>query len=172
VIVDGYLLDTQTICYWFDANDGHFPKVAEAIERLPNESPIYMSVITLGEIAYGREINPSGAGPKRERFHQFVLDKLPQIIPIGESTVGPYGQIRAHLAERCKPKGGWNNKRRAEQMIDPITGLDLGIDEHDLWLVAQAVERQLVFVTKDHMTRIRNAVNEVFPKIRIEDWTI
>lgn len=55
-------------------------------------------------------------------------------------------------------------------MCDPISALALGIDENDLWLVSQAAEMNLVFVTKDGMHKIRDAVDEVCPDLSIENW--
>ncbi len=61
-------------------------------------------------------------------------------------------------------------KRRAEQLCDPITGRELGIDENDLWIVAQAAERNLVLVTHDKIVRIREALQNIGAGVRIEDW--
>ena len=47
---------------------------------------------------------------------------------------------------------------------------ELGIDENDLWIVAQAVERNLVLVTSDKMWRIRETVCELYPDFGSEDW--
>ena len=44
------------------------------------------------------------------------------------------------------------------------------IDENDLSIVAQAVERNLVLVTSDKMNRIRGAVSELYPGPQIENW--
>jgi len=56
-------------------------------------------------------------------------------------------------------------------LCDPVAARELGIEEKDLWLVAQAAERNLVLVTSDKMTRIRDAVREEYPDLRIEDWS-
>jgi len=56
-------------------------------------------------------------------------------------------------------------------MFDAASGVALGIDENDLWLVAQSIERGLVFVSTDKMTRIRQAVNEIYPQFLSEDWS-
>ena len=61
-------------------------------------------------------------------------------------------------------------KKRAEQMYDPIAARELGIDENDLWIVAQALERNLILVTSDKMCRMHEAVAEFDPGFMIEDW--
>lgn len=50
------------------------------------------------------------------------------------------------------------------------TAPELGIDENDLWIVAQAVERNLVLVTSDKMRRIRKTIRELHSGFRVEDW--
>jgi len=52
--------------------------------------------------------------------------------------------------------------KRIEDLIEPTTGRELGIDENDLWIVSTAVECNLVFITRDQkgsMKRIIEAAN-------------
>ena len=55
---------------------------------------------------------------------------------------------------------------RPEQLIDPVTSQELGIQENDLWIAAQALEYNLVLVTNDKMERIRDVCEE----LQIENW--
>jgi len=168
--VPGYLLDTNTIRYWFDGDAGKFPAVKSAAEARPADSPLYVSAITLGEIEYGHAMNPAGSGTKRDEFVKFLREQLPQTLQVSEHTAEPYGRIRAKLAESFLPPGGWTKKVKAEQLYDPVAGRELGLDENDLWIVAQAAERNLVLVTSDKMTRIRETVSELYANLRFEDW--
>ena len=69
----GYLIDTQTISYWFDGKSGEYPIVQAAAEGLRGaDAPLYISAISLGEIQYGHAASPAGAGPVRESFVKFV----------------------------------------------------------------------------------------------------
>lgn len=165
-----YLLDTNTICNWFDGDAGRFPAVRIIADTRAADSPLYVSAITLGEIEYGHANKPAGAGVKRENFLAFIRNQLPQILPVSKHTAEPYGRIRAKLVERFPPKGGWSRKIRPEKLYDPVAARELGIDENDLWIVAQAVERNFVLVTSDKMTRIREAVCELYADLRFEDW--
>ncbi len=166
----GYILDTNVIRHWFDGDAGRFPAVKSAADARAANSPLYVSAITLGEIEYGHAWNPAGAGAKRDEFVAFVRRQLPQILQVSRHTAEPYGRVRAQLAKRFPPEDGWNKKIRPEQLYDPITARELGIDENDLWIVAQAVERNLVLVTSDKMKRIREAVCEVYSEFRLENW--
>jgi tRNA(fMet)-specific endonuclease VapC len=167
----GYLLDTQTITYWFDGKSGRFPAVEAAARQRAAGSPLYVSSITLGEIESGHALNPAGAGEKRDSFVEFLRKQLPQVLDVSRHTAEPYGRIRARLVQEFPPPGGWSKKRRVEQMYDPVAARELGIDENDLWLVAQAIERNLVLVTSDKMMRIKKSVTEVYPGFRVEDWS-
>jgi len=162
----GYLLDTCAIRYWFD----ELPAVKAAADARAADSPLYVSAITLGEIEFGHALNPAGAGAKRDEFVAFVRRQLPQILQVSKHTAEPYGCIRAKLAERFPPEGGWTKKIRPEQLYDPVAAQKLGIDENDLWIVPQAVERNLVLVTSDKMARIHEAVCELYSDFRFEDW--
>jgi tRNA(fMet)-specific endonuclease VapC len=170
--VPGYLLDTQTIRYWFDGQSGRFPTVQAEAAKRSAESPLYVSAVTLGEIEYGHAANPEGAGEKRTDFLSFLRQSLPQVLIVSRHTAEPYGAIRARLVQKFPPPGGWGGKkRRIEEAYDPIAARELGIDENDLWIVAQAVERNLVLVTSDKMDRIRRSVKEIYPEFRFEDWS-
>lgn len=166
----GYLLDTMIIRYWFDRESGKYPIVQAAAEERRGNYPLYVSAITLGEIEHGHAANPGGAGPTRDEFVGFVREALPQILPVSRHTAEPYGRIRAELFEKFAPKSKKSKKRRAEEMCDPTTGRELGIDENDLWIVAQAAERNLVLVTHDKLVRIREALKDLDRGVRIEDW--
>ncbi|MCY2952980.1 MAG: PIN domain-containing protein [Planctomycetota bacterium] len=168
----GYLLDTQTISYWFDEKSEHFPAVEANARGRAADSPLYVSAITLGEIEYGHALNPDGAGAKRDEFLRLLRKELPQTLEVSHDTAEPYGRVRAHLAQKFPPAGGWSKKKRAEQMYDPVAARELGIDENDLWLVAQAVERNLVLVSSDKMRRIREVVVQVYSGFRAEDWSV
>jgi predicted nucleic acid-binding protein len=99
-----------------------------------------------------------------------VRDKFPQVLKVSRHTAEPYGRIRAALFDKLGPKSRKSKKKRAEELCDPTTGRELGIDENDLWIVAQAAERNLVLVTHDKMVPIREALRESEIGVRIEDW--
>lgn len=170
--MQGYLLDTNVIRHWFDGESGSFPEVKTRADARGADSPLYVSAITLGEMEYGHARNPGGAGTKRDEFIAFVRRRLPQILDVSRHTAEPFGRIRAKLEERYPPKGGWptGKKRRPEKLYDPVAARELGIDENDLWITAQAVERNLVLVTSDKMSRIRETVCDLYPNFRFENW--
>ena len=94
----GYLIDTQTISYWFDDKSSNHNAVQAAAEARRGKGPLRISAITLGEISYGHAVNPAGAGPGREAFVKFVGEQVPQILQVSRHTAEPYGKIRAALS--------------------------------------------------------------------------
>ncbi len=165
-----FLLDTMTIRYWFEPSPFHKP-VREAAEALSKGSHYWVSTITLGEIQYGYAANPAGMGDRLDEYIHFVRERLPLILEVSKHTAEPYGRVRAKLVDRFPPPAGWSSKKRAEQLYDPITACEFGFDENDLWLVAQAIERNLVLVTSDKMARIKEAVREIQPTFSFENWS-
>jgi len=170
--VPGYLLDTNIIRYWFDGRSGKYPAVQAAAEARTGDSPLYVSAISVGEMEYGHAVHPTGAGPRREAFVKFVNEELPQVLSVSRHTAEPYGRIRPALFERFGPKSKKTKDVRVHELCDPTTGHELGIDENDLWLVAQAAERNLVLVTHDKLVRTRQALKDLELGVRIEDWAV
>ena len=159
------------IDYWFDeASEFHDSVRRTADSRSAFGSHVCVSAITLGEIEYGRAVNPGGMGGRLNEYSRFVRESLPRILEVSKHTAEPYGRVRAKLVDRFPPPGGWSKKKRAEQLYDPIAAREFGFDENDLWLVAQAIERNLVLVTNDRMRRISQTVQEVAPNFVFENW--
>ena len=138
------------------------------IAALPEESPLRISAITLGEIEYGHRAEAKGPPlPIQKQFHRFVRNIDPMVLRVGEHTAEHYGILRAALFEKYAPKDAKRKIKRPEQLIDPITSKELGIQENDLWICAQALEHRLVLVTHDKkMVRL----HELAPELEIEDW--
>jgi len=55
------------------------------------------------------------------------------------------------------------------QLVDPVTSLELGIQENDIWIAAQAISRNLTLVTNDAMWRIRNIAGK---SLHIDNWAV
>ena len=166
--VRGYLLDTCIVSPWYDETKQKHSQVLVSIEQLPPGTPLAISAITLGEIEYGLRIPGGAAHLDHDEYRRWIADKLPHVLDVATSTCLYYGPLRARLFDKYAPNRK-SKKVRAEQIVDPITGEKLGIDENDLWIAAQAIEHNLVLVTHDKMARIRQVLAEDL-SLRIEDW--
>jgi len=82
-------------------------------------------------------------------------------------TANTYGELRSLLFDKYAPNDKRKKNLRPEQLVDPITSLELGIQENDLWIAAQAIVRNLILVTHDKLTHIRKIAGS---ELHIEDW--
>ncbi len=166
----GYLLDTNAICDWFDETKPRHTAVSEKAEQVAREQAVVLtSAIVLGEIEYGiaaigQDEQHSLSEFRTQVNRQFVQKRL--LLNVSRSTTSVYGNLRARLFEKFAPKSRRRKGLRPEELIDPITSKELGIQENDLWIAAQAIERNLVLVSNDAIKRIR----EVASELRVEDW--
>jgi len=165
--VKGRLFDTCIIDDILDGSSPHHgPTVARFIE-LPKDELALVSVITLGEIEYGIRVAPAGRMEDLAGYRKLVTGRFPYALPVQKPTSEAYGELRGRLFERYAPRDFRSKKRRVEQIQDPESGLSLGIQENDLWLVAQAYEHNLVLVTRDKM---RHLVAIASPDVEFELW--
>ncbi len=134
--MNGYLLDTNIIAHYFGAH----PNVIVRINSLPDDTPLFVSAIALGEIAFGHSITHSTNQHRRDEFDRFINNEFPVAFTINVSrhTRVYYGVLKAALFTRFPPTSKKEN--HPERCVDRATGAELGIDENDLWMAAQALE--------------------------------
>ena len=161
-----YLLDTCVWASWFDPKKkGHDSIIARSNKLLPSDI-LYISIITWGEIEYGhRAESPDSNSPIQTSYIDFIEAKRPKLYSVDIHVAKAYGKLRAALFEKCPPKV--KKHKRPEQCIDPVTSQELGIQENDLWITAQAMTRNLVLVTNDKFNRIQEVAGS---DLQIENW--
>ena len=163
--MDGYLLDTNMISFWWHRE----AKVMVRITALPDQAPIRMSVVSLGEVEYGHRVAaPASETPVQVQYGEFIRANFPNPLDVSKTTTQYYGDLRARLFLKFAPAEKRKKLRLPEQLLDPATGKELGIQENDLWIASQAIEHNLVLVTHDKMKRLREVANE----LRVEDWAV
>ncbi len=136
--------------------------VADKIAQIDKTSKIFLSSVVWGEVMYGAKANKSF---DLKSYSKFIHHRSePIILPIDRHVSDVYGELRASLFEKYIRK---EKNKRPEQLIDPVTATEIGIDENDLWIVAQAITHNLTLVTNDKMCRIFT----VAPKtLKYEMW--
>ena len=106
--------------------------------------------------------------PIQTEYIQFIKSKRPKTFEIDIHTANKYGELRALLFEKYAPKKR-KSGLRPEQLIDPITSRELGIQENDIWIAAQAMVRNMVLVTADKkLIQITEVAGD---GLHIENWT-
>ena len=163
--MQGYLLDNNIVRYWFDGGCPEHGPVFQHIHRLPAGTPLAVSAITLGEIEYGLRVLDAAPDYEAE-LAGFIQEQFPMILSVTATTRIDYGTIRAQLFRKYAPRDLRRKLRLPEQLVDPVSGLNLGIQENDLWIAAQAVAHKLVLVSNDRLTHLR----EVAPELQVENW--
>jgi predicted nucleic acid-binding protein len=172
-----FLIDTNIWEYWFnEAREPEHSNVLKHVSELKKWCEkekvtfrVWISSITWGELEYGyqaqSEKEPSLEGP----FRQFIRGIAPKEYIIDKHITRDYGRIRAKLFEKYGPKGKKKKSVRPEQLIDPVTSLQLKIQENDLWIVAQAITRDLILVTNDRksLQPVKKVTGE---ELHIENW--
>lgn len=173
-----FLLDTQTIKYWYDDKCTQHAAVVSNIELLrKQEKPVehkprlLVSIVTLGEIEFGHRVQTGDFAKKQDAYIRFVRHELPVMQEFTEDAVTAYAEIRSRLFNKYAPGEKRKRGKRPEQLIDPITSLALTIQENDLWLCAQAVGHGYVLVTNDKMDAIRKVSKGMEPALLIQNWT-
>jgi predicted nucleic acid-binding protein len=170
---DGYLLDTNVISALADTTR---PDHAPSSQRLAavGDSLVLLPVMAIGEIEFGMAKAPNVVPHKRVELRSFFA-QYPHL-PVDDGTIIPYSLIRAELWRLFAPP----KKRRPEDLLDKVTGKDLGIDEPDLLIASVALEHNLILVTHDEkegMRRIKEASERVFLRgefpvqLRTENWS-
>jgi predicted nucleic acid-binding protein len=150
--MEGYLLDTCAVSAYLSPTRPNHAIVRDRIDTLEAESLKYVSVITLGELVYGAQLSANSEGVDIASFEDLIMEarKYP-LLSVTDHVADSFGKLKASLAVTCIPRRLKRKKRPrwVEDWIKAATGRDMQVDENDLWLFAQAHDRDLVFLTTD-----------------------
>jgi tRNA(fMet)-specific endonuclease VapC len=165
-----FILDTciWSYCFYSEKYPIQHANIESHLKALPSGTVLGISIITWGEVAHG--YNVVGPESLQSEYLQFIKAKGPKTFNIDMHTALKYGQLRAMLFEKYAPKKKRKKNLRPEQAIDPVTAKELGIDENDLWIAAQAITRNLTLVTNDKLKRIREVAKVAGDDLDIKNW--
>lgn len=117
-----YLLDTNIIIQLFKGDQ-------TAVNHLTKADEVYVSSITIGELAYGAR-NSTRVKENLERVQNLV--ETSTILHCDENTAFYYSEVKFELKQLGNP-----------------------IPENDVWIAAIALEHNLILVTRDaHFAKI------------------
>jgi predicted nucleic acid-binding protein len=174
-----FILDTQTIRYWYDPQCLQHDAVVGNINALRKRTAssadvpkLVVSVVTLGEIEFGHRVARVPLPDAQEAYTSFVRKQLPFRLEVSEDAAAAYGELRKLLFDKYAPGEKRKPKMRPEQLIDPVQAIALQIQENDLWLCAQAIAHGMVLVTNDRMQAIQNVAAGMIPPLVTENWTL
>lgn len=155
---EGYLLDTVIASWLWDGDNRNHAACRKWFAGL-GDSPVFVSAITLGEVAYGLGVSPA-IDPQRHAQVRAAMTGY-EVLRIDHHTGETYGVIRAALFARYSPRDvrGRLQKKTPEDLVEPTTGKALGIQENDLWIVSTAVQYDLQLVTSDRAEGMRRVLD-------------
>jgi predicted nucleic acid-binding protein len=174
--MEGYLLDTNVIRHWLDERNAFHEAVAQKAKQTAQDRALMVtSAVVLGEIEYGIAANSGQGKQEMAKLRAHVIKQFAQkrlLLSVSRDTTRIYGELRAKLFSRFAPKERRKKVKRPEELVDPITSKELGIQENDLWIAAQAIERNLILVTQDATARIRQVASDLdgYSDLRVENW--
>ena len=162
-----YLLDTNITSALWDNRDKHHADAIQFIRSTSAQSRIYISRIVVAEIEYGTYLYIN-ADNERRRMVQTAMQAFENIREIDKYTAHIYSAMRAELFRKYGTRTSKNRikKVRPECLVDKTTSLELGIQENDLWMAAIAVQYNMILVTDDYMSRIK----DIWPSLKLLKW--
>jgi predicted nucleic acid-binding protein len=163
--MDAYLLDTCFLSKLYDQRRPDYAAVRAAALDLDAASPQYLSVVVLAELRYGLEAAELAGQNLTHIRHTIEQAATRQVIEVSRHTAQAYGEVKAQLAAH------WTDLSRKlprwlEDWKDRVSSKSLQVDEGDLWLVAQAIERNYVLVTTDQ--GIADRFGPAVPDLRMQ----
>lgn len=163
--MDTYLLDTNVISVLYDAGRNNHQSIRQAINGFGSQAPQLVSAITMAELHFGLALSRNAGRPLAHIEACIKRAEDHPLAEVGRFTAQAFGYVKSSVAlqridiHRRVPR--W-----VEGWTDRVSGQLLQIDENDLWIAAQAVERNLVVVTSDpDFTRV---IAAAVPELRVE----
>ena len=157
----GYILDTNVFSPLLDSTHSRHGDVRAAIGALDALSTKFMSVITVAELGFGVSLYETVTGsPSPDLRRKLTKAHEYAVLDVTRHTSTAYAELKANLATKYVAKALRRDARPrwVEEWVDKATGKRLEVDENDLWICAQAKERNLIVITADRgMNRISAA---------------
>lgn len=162
--MDTYLLDTNLVSVLYDAGRPNHLGVRTALFALDPAAPQLVSAITIGELRFGLALSRAAGRPLTHIEACIERTEEHPLAEVGRHTAEAFGHVKSSVAllridiQRRIPRWveGWS---------DRVTGQLLQIDENDLWIAAQAVERNLVVLTSD--SDFSRVIAPAVPELRV-----
>lgn len=146
--MDAYLLDTNLVSVLYDARRSNHQTVRQAVSTFDSQAPQLVSAITIGELRFGLTLSRAAGRPLTHIEACIEAAEEHPLAEVGRYTAEAFAYAKASVAlQRVDIRS--RVPRWVEGWTDRVTGQHLQIDENDLWIAAQALERNLVVVTSD-----------------------
>lgn len=146
--MDVYLLDTNLVSILYDAGRPNHTSVRETVAALDARAPQLVSAVTVAELRFGLELSKASGRPLAHIEACIERAEEHPLAEISRYTAEAFAHVKASVAlQRIDVRK--RIPRWVEVWADRVTGQLLQVDENDLWIAAQAVEKNLMVVTSD-----------------------
>lgn len=162
--MDTYLLDTNVVSVLYDPSRPNHLAARSSLAAFDPAAPQLVSAVTIGELRFGLALSRAAGRPLTHIEACIERTEEHPLAEVGRHTAEAFGYVKASLALR-RVDIHRRIPRWVEAWSDRVTGQLLQIDENDLWIAAQAVERNLVVVTSD--TDFILVIGTAVPELRV-----
>lgn len=168
--MDGYLFDTNAVSALWNARHPEHDTVKTFFAGV-SQSPVWLSTIVLAEIEYGMKITPEMDIDSQNQVRS-EMSNHPLTLDIDKHTIGPYSDLRAELFKNYSPRDrrGRMTVKWPEDLVERTSAKELGVQENDIWIAAQAIQYDLILVTDDHMLRLAEVSHKLDYPLQIARW--
>jgi predicted nucleic acid-binding protein len=147
----GYLLDTCLVSSLLNSDHQHHSVVTSTIAQMPEDSLKFVSIVTIGEMEFGLRMAEQANSVYLAQFRSRIATiRTYPILDLTKHTGSAYAELKSRLALKTQRRANKQKPSRwIEDWIDANTGQKLQIDENDLWIAAQAKERDFTLLSCD-----------------------
>ena len=165
-MLDAYLLDTNIASALWDERHADHSSFRAKVGALA-EDRVFVSVITIAEVAYGLRVAPNIDRRRHEMVRRNMASYV--VMPFDRHVSESYAELRARLFKKHSPRDarGRLTAKVVPDLWERTPDKLLGIQENDLWQASLAMERNLVLVTNDRMSKIVEVAGQ---DLRTERW--
>ena len=163
--MDEILLDTNFVSVLYDPRRSKHRAVVKHAQCFGPGDLVLLSSVVLAELRYGMEAAVR-AGQAVDHFRETVeaAGRYP-LAEIGKHAAEAYGDVKARLAAHYLDLARRSPRWLEDWQVRGSTKT-LQVDENDLWLVAQAVERNRRLITTD--AKLAERFQPVIGELRLD----
>lgn len=160
-----YLLDTNFVSVLFDPRRPNYAAVVTAAATVGSEDAQFISTIVMAELRYGMAAAEK-AGKAVDHIRH-TIEQAEEYAPaeINRHTAEAYADVKSRMAAHYINIGA-KAPRWFEDWQISASSKTLQVDENDLWLVSQAVERNYMLMTTDG--KLVERFTPVIPELRCQ----
>ena len=163
--MDGYILDTSVLSTLLDPEHKRHIPIRDGVQQLERHATLFLSTVSLAELQYGVKLAETFGHGRLPVLQKLLVDaRNYRLLDITRHTSAAYADIKATLVHTYFANAAAKRPRWIEDWVDKATGKKLQIDENDLWMCAQAKERDFLVCTADR--RIKR-ISDADPDVRL-----